>query len=176
MKLSSSFDVVVVRALLLFFLSFLFLLFFFLEASTSSFAFQIRARVRGRGEEGHHTCDLLRVIRSSLHVGSHIPYSVWCILDLFLEPSFTRLGHERQGACRPCYGNACAHSLHLGLNSHPKEPRIDALEVTHWLPTTGEDGHPSHHQMHMYTNCPDFRASTYYPKTPVLITFIDRHE
>ena len=45
----------------------------------------------------------------------------WCMLDVFLLPAFTRLGHECQDLLSPCDGNTCVHRLHLGLYSHPKE-------------------------------------------------------
>ena len=50
----------------------------------------------------------------------------WCMLGVFLSPSFTRLGHECQDLLSPCTEyqdllNASVHRLNLGLHSHPKE-------------------------------------------------------
>ena len=44
----------------------------------------------------------------------------WCMLDVFLLPAFTCLGHECQDLLTLCDGwNACVHRLDLGLYSHP---------------------------------------------------------
>ena len=42
------------------------------------------------------------------------------MLDVFLLPAFTRLGHKRQDLLSPCDGTACVHRLDLGLYPHLK--------------------------------------------------------